>query len=170
MTPLPVLAILRGMAKAATDKWRDRVEVLIQDDNNQILLGKDKQWNTWTLPGGGIDPGEDIVEAAKREAAEEVGINIKPIKILNGQTVKSTGWRKPNDKIIGDITHFVLAKPVDNKKTENFGSEGDALKDIGFKSYDEALSHLNEALQGDRKSQPLYDGRFEALRNVTFGK
>lgn len=44
-------------------------------DEGRILLA---HWNEggrsgWTLPGGGIDPGEDPVDAVVREIAEETG-------------------------------------------------------------------------------------------------
>jgi 8-oxo-dGTP diphosphatase len=44
-------------------------------DGGRILLA---HWNEngrsgWTLPGGGIDPGEDPVDAVVREIAEETG-------------------------------------------------------------------------------------------------
>ncbi|UAJ79550.1 NUDIX hydrolase [Leifsonia sp. ZF2019] len=44
-------------------------------DDGRILLA---HWNEggrsgWTLPGGGIDPGEDPVDAVVREIAEETG-------------------------------------------------------------------------------------------------
>ncbi|MFF1571718.1 NUDIX hydrolase [Leifsonia sp. NPDC058292] len=44
-------------------------------DGNRILLAhwRENGRSGWTLPGGGIDPGEDPVDAVVREIAEETG-------------------------------------------------------------------------------------------------
>jgi 8-oxo-dGTP diphosphatase len=44
-------------------------------DEGRILLAHWSQggYSGWTLPGGGIDPGEDPAEAAVREVTEETG-------------------------------------------------------------------------------------------------
>lgn len=36
----------------------------------------------WALPGGRLDPGESVVEAALRETAEEVGLHLGPDSVL----------------------------------------------------------------------------------------
>ncbi|MGO4534902.1 NUDIX hydrolase [Leifsonia sp. 2MCAF36] len=53
-------------------------------DGDRILLA---HWNEsgrsgWTLPGGGIDPGEDPVEAVVREIAEETGYSAEAGPLL----------------------------------------------------------------------------------------
>jgi 8-oxo-dGTP diphosphatase len=42
----------------------------------KILLTKRRDFEIWCLPGGEVDNGETLAEAAKREAREEVGLEI----------------------------------------------------------------------------------------------
>ena len=53
----------------------------IQDGKLQVLLAhpggpffKNKDDGAWTIPKGEIEPGEDLLEAAKREFEEETGV------------------------------------------------------------------------------------------------
>ncbi|AGW40299.1 MutT-like domain-containing protein [Leifsonia xyli subsp. cynodontis DSM 46306] len=53
-------------------------------DGDRILLA---HWNErgrsgWTLPGGGIEPGEDPVDAVVREIAEETGFEAETEELL----------------------------------------------------------------------------------------
>lgn len=53
-------------------------------DGDRILLA---HWNSptrpaWTMPGGGIDPGEDPKDAAVREVFEETGFHVELDGIL----------------------------------------------------------------------------------------
>src|SRR5579871_3854507 len=47
------------------------------DDNGNILLSRRGDLNIWTLPGGRLDVGENLDEAAAREVREETGINVR---------------------------------------------------------------------------------------------
>ncbi len=60
--------------------------------HNQVLLGKrhddpakaDSELHgegTWTMPGGGVEFGEELEETAQREVWEETGITINPQKL-----------------------------------------------------------------------------------------
>lgn len=61
------------------------VPVIIKNSKGEILLGKRTKEmifypNLWGLPGGIIEYGEKIEDAAKRETEEEMGVKIKIIK------------------------------------------------------------------------------------------
>src|SRR3989344_1644984 len=58
------------------------VGVIVKRDN-KILLGKRKNTGAgyWCFPGGHLEYKEDLIECAKREVLEEVGIQIKNIKL-----------------------------------------------------------------------------------------
>ncbi len=51
-------------------------EVFIVNDGAVLLRSHDK-YDKWLGPGGHIDPGEDINEAAHREVLEETGLKVE---------------------------------------------------------------------------------------------
>ncbi len=51
------------------------VNVAVVDEENRLLLIRRSDNDSWALPGGGMDPGESISEAAIRETKEETGID-----------------------------------------------------------------------------------------------
>jgi ADP-ribose pyrophosphatase YjhB (NUDIX family) len=60
--------------------WNGANAVVIQD--NKILLGKRADNGLWDTFGGLVEVGETLAEAAVREAKEEAGIDVKPIKLM----------------------------------------------------------------------------------------
>ena len=74
-------------------------------DGENILLLFTERYNDYSLPGGGIDEGEDLVEGLKRELREETGaneiLNIKPYVRYD----EYRPWYKENADIIHMISH-----------------------------------------------------------------
>ncbi len=54
--------------------YRVSVKALIKDNQGRVLVLKENQ-DTWSLPGGGLDHGEDPVMGVQRELTEELGLN-----------------------------------------------------------------------------------------------
>jgi 8-oxo-dGTP pyrophosphatase MutT (NUDIX family) len=48
----------------------------------QVLLVKHTYQDAWYVPGGGVKYGETLVEAARREASEEVGASLGALRLL----------------------------------------------------------------------------------------
>jgi ADP-ribose pyrophosphatase YjhB (NUDIX family) len=51
------------------------VNVVVVNDTGEILLIRRSDNDNWALPGGAIDLGESVVQAAIRETKEETGID-----------------------------------------------------------------------------------------------
>jgi len=64
--------------------YRSGVGVLLINQNKKIFVGKriDNQSDSWQMPQGGIDVGEDEDVAMFRELQEETGISSQFVKII----------------------------------------------------------------------------------------
>ena len=62
-------------------KRRGRVSLVVVLDN-RFAIGRIPPSGFWFLPGGGIEEDESIEQAAKREAQEELGLEIEIQRIL----------------------------------------------------------------------------------------
>ena len=59
--------------------------------DGRILLTRLSSTRVWTLPGGGIDHGEDPVDAVRREVHEETGLPLTGARLLDVDSVHFTG-------------------------------------------------------------------------------
>ncbi|TFD94521.1 NUDIX hydrolase [Jeotgalibacillus sp. R-1-5s-1] len=62
----------------------DVVYVVLNDDHENVLMVKNrgKNGSYFTLPGGAVEQGETLAEAAEREVKEETGYEVKVGNIL----------------------------------------------------------------------------------------
>jgi len=86
--------------------------VIYNNNKNKILLVKNKGGDFWYPPGGEWDyEREDILQAAVRETKEEVGLNIKILRLLYLQEFHATA-----NTIFFEV--FWLATPLQNKSLD----------------------------------------------------
>jgi len=51
--------------------------VMVLNGAGEVLLCRSRDGSAWVLPGGTLEPGEDLHTAAAREALEEAGVVVK---------------------------------------------------------------------------------------------
>jgi putative (di)nucleoside polyphosphate hydrolase len=80
---------------------RSGVGIVVLNQENKVFVAKriDNPKNFWQMPQGGVDPGEDFLEAAYRELEEET--SIKSVKLIKELDVMIT-YELP-DRLLGII-------------------------------------------------------------------
>jgi predicted NUDIX family NTP pyrophosphohydrolase len=122
------------------------LEFLLVHPGGPLWGGKDA--GIWSIPKGEIHPGEDLLEAAKREFEEELGfradgpfIQLSPIKQKSGKIVRA--WAFAGDCDPGSIRSntFSMEWPPHSGRAATF-PEVDRTE---FFSLDQAKPKINPA-------------------------
>jgi predicted NUDIX family NTP pyrophosphohydrolase len=94
MTSIAAVTLVRMKRSAGVLLYRHRekgVEVLVAHPGGPYFTGKHE--GVWSLPKGLVEDGEDLEAAARREFAEEVGLEIDGRLIELGETRLKGGKR-----------------------------------------------------------------------------
>jgi len=124
--------------------------VFIRNAQGEILLQQRVDNSEWVLPGGAMDPGESITQAAVRELYEETGLNIEVTRLVgvysdptnifsydNGDQVHAivllfegkiiSGILKPDGEETAQIDYFPIDHLPDNLSEQQRIRISDAL-------------------------------------------
>jgi 8-oxo-dGTP pyrophosphatase MutT (NUDIX family) len=98
-------------------------------EGGRILLtqmsGRTRIEGLWTLPGGGIDHGEDLRDAVVREVHEETGLLIDPGRVLD---VHSSHFTGPNSDGVVEDYHGIHVIFEATLRPESVGVEPHVLE------------------------------------------
>jgi len=79
---------------------------VVCDEAGRVLLIRRGDGRGWSLPGGMMEPGEQIVDCLVREVWEETGLNVEPLRLVGIYSDPAVmRFAYPN----GDRVHFVSA-------------------------------------------------------------
>ncbi len=67
---------------------------VIFDRRGRLLLIRHPSWRNWIIAGGHVEFGETIMDAARREAKEELGLDVKAMGIIGiGEVILPKDFR-----------------------------------------------------------------------------
>lgn len=65
--------------------------VIMKDEKILLLHKKTEKEDLWELPGGRLDYGESLEEAIEREIKEELGLNVRSLRLYDTWNLKLQG-------------------------------------------------------------------------------
>lgn len=86
--------------------------VLVTDERGRLLLLRHGGTGGWTLPGGGLEPGESFEACARRELFEETGLRaerLEPLEMFCGPEYRFT---YPHGDIIDNVSMLYRAQGI----------------------------------------------------------
>ena len=100
-------------------------------ENKKILLTKREDFEVWCLPGGAVDMGESVAQAAVRETLEETGLDVELTRLIGVYSRPS--WPGAGMHIVS-----FAARVIGGKLT----ADPNEVIDIGYFAQDELPSDL----------------------------
>lgn len=119
-------------------EFRLAVKVVLFDKNTALALVGTQHY---LLPGGGVNTGETLEDAVKREILEEVGCDI----IVSNKIAITEEWRAKIKR--HQETHFFLATVVGEKGLPQTTQEDEQGVKISWHTLPEAISLLEKQEQ-----------------------
>lgn len=92
---------------------------VVINDNNEVLLQLRSDTHTWGIPGGTLDPGEDIADCVVREIYEETGVKVIPERITSVLAGKDFLHTYPNGDQVAIISVAFRCRPIDGEPKVN---------------------------------------------------
>lgn len=141
-------------------KERKAARAVVFDKDNNVALLHASRDDYYKLPGGGIEKGEDILEALNRETKEEIGCSIKNIKELG----EIEEYR--NVDLLHQISYCFIAE-VDGEKGEPEFTQSEIEE--GFKPVWLSLDQAIETIE-NKNIIEFIRAKFMVTRDITFLK
>ena len=139
----------------------------ILDKNDRILLVRHIRWkDQWIIPGGHIEFREPILETAKREAKEEVGLDVIPEGVITVAEVlnpEESGFHRKGHFIYIEVICRVAssAEPIiDNRE----------IQEAKWFNLDEAVSEVKEHIVSRTLKTYILQKKSGKIEFINIGK
>jgi ADP-ribose pyrophosphatase YjhB (NUDIX family) len=89
--------------------------ILIIDAEDRLLLMKRSDSDCWGPPGGAVEPGELVEDAAKRETLEETGLQIEGMTLFGVFSGEDLHYIYPNGDEVYNVTIVYFSRDASGK-------------------------------------------------------
>lgn len=90
--------------------------VIVVNERGEILLIRRSDNDNWALPGGAMDLGESLPEAARRETAEETGVEVQITGLVGIYTdPKHVILYTSDGEVRQEFSVVFTARPIDGQ-------------------------------------------------------
>jgi 8-oxo-dGTP pyrophosphatase MutT (NUDIX family) len=86
--------------------------LLVMNQDNQLLMIKRTDNKCWGIPGGAMELGEDLEDTVKREAKEEIGIDVKELELFGVYSGKDLYYKYPNGAEVYNISVVYMTRNI----------------------------------------------------------
>lgn len=119
--------------------------VIVRDEHGAILLQRRGDDGSWGIPGGALEPGESLEQAARRELLEETGLvasRLTPLDIYSGSEFFLRHPNGDQSYVVGVtfLGHGITGKPRPD------GKESLELRYFPTRSWPDGLNAYNRRL------------------------
>jgi 8-oxo-dGTP pyrophosphatase MutT (NUDIX family) len=152
---LSMLAWLTAPLDQHADPTHVTGSAIVLDRDGRVLLHRHKRLGIWLQPGGHVDPGETVAQAAIRETAEETGVHA--VHPPGGpRLVHLDVHQGPRGHVHLDVRYLLFAdgstslRPEPGESPDVAWFDADGVAAVGDASLRSAV-----AAAGERSPQPL---------------
>jgi 8-oxo-dGTP pyrophosphatase MutT (NUDIX family) len=100
---------------------------VVADTDGRLLMAKRTDNELWSIPGGGLKPGETIAETAIRETKEETGIDIEVVSLIGIYTNPQHVVEYSDGEVRQQFSVCFAGRPIGGEPTPS-----DETSEVGY--------------------------------------